>query len=161
MLEFLFNKVINKETPRQVFSWEVWEVFKNTYFEKTSANDCFLNQCDTKRTFIFHDFNCKGKLLIDLMEYKVCRIQYIGKPETQFNIYVFLFSIQNFTHRNFEALHFFENEYESNFTIVSKSNFYVTVEFSVKEFGYIILIRFIPFNNFVQWLGFLLRQWKF
>ena len=92
------------------------------------------------------------------MEYKVCRIQYIGKPETQFNIYVFLFSIQNFTHRNFEALHFFENEYESNFTIVSKSNFYVTVEFSVKEFGYIILIRFIPFNYFVQWLGFLLCQ---
>ena len=34
MLESVFNKVYLKETPAQVFSGEVCESFKNTYFEK-------------------------------------------------------------------------------------------------------------------------------
>ena len=42
MFESLFNKVagrypshfIKKETPTQVFSREICEIFKNTYFEK-------------------------------------------------------------------------------------------------------------------------------
>ena len=39
MLKSLFNKVAGlkacnfiKETPTQVFSCEIWEIFKNTYF---------------------------------------------------------------------------------------------------------------------------------
>ena len=34
MLESVFNKVYLKETPAQVFSGEICENFKNTYFEK-------------------------------------------------------------------------------------------------------------------------------
>ena len=36
MLESLFNKVVGlrpKETPTQVFSYEICKIFKNTYFE--------------------------------------------------------------------------------------------------------------------------------
>ena len=40
----------------------------------------------TQKTYIFHDLNCKSKLLIYLMECRICRIQYIGKSETEFNI---------------------------------------------------------------------------
>ena len=36
--------------------------------------------------YIFHDLNCKSKLLKYLMECRICRIQYIGKSETEFNI---------------------------------------------------------------------------
>ena len=50
MLESLFNKVarlrarnfIEKETPTQIFSYEISEIFKNTYFEEhmwTTASD--------------------------------------------------------------------------------------------------------------------------
>ena len=35
---------------------------------------------------IFHDLNCKSKLLIYVMECRVCRIQYIEKSEMEFNI---------------------------------------------------------------------------
>ena len=34
VLESVFNKVYLKETPAQVFSGEICENFKNTYFEK-------------------------------------------------------------------------------------------------------------------------------
>ena len=41
MLESLFNKVANlrpasllEKTPAQVFSCEIWESFRNTYFEE-------------------------------------------------------------------------------------------------------------------------------
>ena len=36
MLESLFNKVVGlrpKETPTQVFSYEICKIFQNTYFE--------------------------------------------------------------------------------------------------------------------------------
>ena len=34
MLESVLNKVYLKETPAQVFSGEIYENFKNTYFEE-------------------------------------------------------------------------------------------------------------------------------
>ena len=37
MLESVFNYVYLKETPAQVFSGEICENFKSTYFEKTSV----------------------------------------------------------------------------------------------------------------------------
>ena len=41
----------------------------------------------TRKTYhIFHDLNCKSKLLIYLVECRIYRIQYIGKSETEFNI---------------------------------------------------------------------------
>ena len=39
-----------------------------------------------QKTYIFHNLNCKSKLLIYLMECRICHIQYIGKSETEFNI---------------------------------------------------------------------------
>ena len=41
----------------------------------------------TNKTYqILHDVNCKSKLVIYLMECTKCRLQYIGKSETQLNI---------------------------------------------------------------------------
>ena len=41
----------------------------------------------TQKTYhIFHDLNCKSRLLVYLMECRICGIQYIGKSETEFNI---------------------------------------------------------------------------
>ena len=35
---------------------------------------------------IFHKLNCKSKFIIYLMECALCKIQYVGKAETAFNI---------------------------------------------------------------------------
>ena len=35
---------------------------------------------------IFHKLNCKSKFIIYLMECASCRVQYVGKAETAFNI---------------------------------------------------------------------------
>ena len=35
------------------------------------------------KKYIFHDLNCNSKLLIYLMECRVCHIQYIGKSEAE------------------------------------------------------------------------------
>ena len=41
----------------------------------------------TNKTYkIFHDVNCKSKMVIYLMECTKCRLQYIGKSETQLNL---------------------------------------------------------------------------
>ena len=55
VLEFLFNKVTDleasnfiKRRPQQMHSCEIWENFKNTYFEKqlrtTASTECFLHK---------------------------------------------------------------------------------------------------------------------
>ena len=46
----------------------------------------FKSSVTQKIYHIFHDLNCKSKLLIYLMECRICRIQYIVKSETEFNI---------------------------------------------------------------------------
>ena len=41
----------------------------------------------TKQTFrIYHHLSCKSKYIIYLMECNLCKIQYVGKSETSFNI---------------------------------------------------------------------------
>ena len=41
----------------------------------------------TKRTFnIFHKLTCKSQYAIYLMEYILCKIQYVGKSENPFNL---------------------------------------------------------------------------
>ena len=49
-------------------------------------NQSFKSSVTQKAYHIFHDLNCKSKLLIYLMECRIYRIQYIGKSETEFNI---------------------------------------------------------------------------
>ena len=39
-----------------------------------------------QKKHIFHDLNCKGKLLICRIKYRICHIQHTGKSETEFNI---------------------------------------------------------------------------
>ena len=46
----------------------------------------FKSSVTQKKIHIFHDLDCKSKLLIYLMECRICRIQYIGKSETEFSI---------------------------------------------------------------------------
>ena len=46
----------------------------------------FMSQ-QTKRTFnIFHKLTCKSQYVICLMECILCKIQYVGKSETPFNL---------------------------------------------------------------------------
>ena len=40
-LQVFRSAIYQKETLTQMFSCEYCEIFKNTHFEKTSANDCF------------------------------------------------------------------------------------------------------------------------
>ena len=40
----------------------------------------------TQKHIIFHYLNCKSKLLRYLLECRICRIQYIGKSQREFNI---------------------------------------------------------------------------
>ena len=46
----------------------------------------FKSSVTQKKIHIFHDLDCKSKLLIYLMECRICCIQYIGKSETEFSI---------------------------------------------------------------------------
>ena len=57
MLESLFSKVADLQTPTQVFSCEYYVIFKNTYFEEhfrtaASGNGVFfpINQVQEKET---------------------------------------------------------------------------------------------------------------
>ena len=65
--------------------------FSTKFFSKSGNSGCkqveqtqSIKSSVTQKTYyIFHDLNCKRKLLIYLMECRICRIQYIGKPETK------------------------------------------------------------------------------
>ena len=46
----------------------------------------FRSQITGKRYDIFHNVNCKSKLLIYLIECVICRIQYVGKSEWPMNL---------------------------------------------------------------------------
>ena len=46
----------------------------------------FESNISQKTYHILHDLNCKSKLLIYLMECRICWIHYIGKSEAEFNI---------------------------------------------------------------------------
>ena len=46
----------------------------------------FQSNQTNKAYEIFHDVNCKSKMVIYLIEYTKCRLQYIGKSETQLNL---------------------------------------------------------------------------
>ena len=50
---FLFKFI--KKTPTQVFSREYCTIFKSTYFERTSANDCF---CSCQRPLPSIEYMC-------------------------------------------------------------------------------------------------------
>ena len=50
------------------------------------TTNTFMSQ-QTKRTFnIFFNLNCKSEYVIYLMECILCKMQYVGKPETAFNL---------------------------------------------------------------------------
>ena len=50
MLESLFNKVAALRTPKQVFSCEYCEIFKNTFLRNTSSGCFWINTGDTRNT---------------------------------------------------------------------------------------------------------------
>ena len=62
--------------------------FSTRSFSKTGFLNCsqVLHSQSFKRYHIFHDLNCKNKLLIYVMECRVCLIHYIEKSEMEFNI---------------------------------------------------------------------------
>ena len=61
---------------------------KNGKAEKFNipSTNTFMSQ-QTKRTFnIFFNLNCKSEYVIYLMECILCKIKYVGKAETAFNL---------------------------------------------------------------------------
>ena len=51
------------------------------------VNSKAFESYQSKRAFkIFHKLNCRGIFVIYLMECTLCKIQYVGKTETPFNI---------------------------------------------------------------------------
>ena len=59
---------------------------QETYFISKFYTHNLLKAVWHKKNRIFHDLSCKSKLLIYLTRCRICRIQYIGKSETEFNI---------------------------------------------------------------------------
>ena len=53
----------------------------------SSSDNIHIHITTTKRQFkIFHTVNCKSKYVIYLLECQICKIQYVGKTETPFNV---------------------------------------------------------------------------
>ena len=81
MLESLFNKVsgllslqlYQKETPTQVFFCEIYEIFKNIYFEEQllmTASESFLKVVQlTSENYLLNTF--KGFILISVLSFYV------------------------------------------------------------------------------------------
>ena len=58
----------------------------NLCYSQLTSTMTFISQ-QTKRKFkIYHKVNCKSEYDIYLMECTLCNKQYLGKPETAFNI---------------------------------------------------------------------------
>ena len=54
---------------------------------KQVVNTTTFTSNQTKRTFkIFHQVNCKSNFIIYLLECTLCKLQYVGKSETPFNL---------------------------------------------------------------------------
>ena len=82
---------------RQKTTKAIWEG-KNRIFHKCFSKllnlrcnqvlhrQSFQSSVTQKAYHTFYDLNCKSKLLIYLMECRICHIQYTGKLETEFNI---------------------------------------------------------------------------
>ena len=81
MLESLFNKVsgllslqlYQEETPTQVFFCEIYEIFKNIYFEEQllmTASESFLKVVQlTSENYLLNTF--KGFILISVLSFYV------------------------------------------------------------------------------------------
>ena len=73
------NKMLGKCTPCLVNN--------RTLCCKQVANITTFRSSQTNRIFqIYHNLNCKSKYAIYLLECTKCKIQYVGKSETEFNI---------------------------------------------------------------------------
>ena len=68
------------------FSTKCFSKSGNLCCKQVLHKQSFKNSVTQKTYHIFHDLNCKSKLLIYLMECRICRTHYIGKSETEFNI---------------------------------------------------------------------------
>ena len=68
------------------FSTKCFSKSGNLCCKQVVHTQSFKSNVTQKTYHIFHELNCKSKLLIYLMECRICRIQYIGKSETEFNI---------------------------------------------------------------------------
>ena len=67
------------------FSTKCFSKWGNLCCKQVLHTQSFKSSVTQKTCHILHDLNCKSKLLIYLMECRVCRIQYTGKSETEFN----------------------------------------------------------------------------
>ena len=68
------------------FSTKCFSKLENLCCEEVVHTQSFKSSVTQKTYHIFHDLNCKSKLLIYPMECRICGIQYTGKSETEFNI---------------------------------------------------------------------------
>ena len=81
------NKVKRNNTPFKVEKCKPCYSRKNSLCCKQVIKTSEFTSQITKENFqIYHELNCKSKLLIYLMECVICKKQYIGKSETSFNI---------------------------------------------------------------------------
>ena len=73
------NKIRGKCTPCLAKNRTLCfkQVVRTTTFRSNQTNKIFQ---------IYHNLNCKSKYVIYLLECTKCKIQYVGKAETEFNI---------------------------------------------------------------------------
>lgn len=85
------NKVVKKKKTRKLNITEsgctpCFSNTKNSCCKQVVHTKTFTSNITNETYKIFHKLNCRSKYLIYLLECRQCKIQYIGKSETPFNI---------------------------------------------------------------------------
>ena len=82
------HKKLKKLNNRPNSNWSPCSSNTRTLYCKQVIRTATLKSHQTKRTFdIFCDINCKSKYIIHLIDSNLCKIQYVWKLGTPFNIY--------------------------------------------------------------------------
>ena len=76
MYAYLFT-CIDRDIETDIYRYCKQFVIDTTTFQSYQTQQLYT---------IFHKLNCKSKFIIYLMECALCKIQYVGKAETAFNI---------------------------------------------------------------------------
>ena len=80
------NKVLKRSTPEKGKCKPCLTRNNNQCCKQIIETTEFTSKTTSRRYQIFHKLNCKSKNLVYLMECRRCKIQYVGKCETAFNI---------------------------------------------------------------------------
>lgn len=85
----IVNNQIHRKTNHKIGSCQPCLSWKDNLCCKQVLRSKTIKSCSTNETFkIFHNTNCKSSFVIYVLECTKCNIQYVGKAETQFSLWL-------------------------------------------------------------------------